>query len=31
MPQNSPTGIHTLYVSMRSGNHIEVDWVRFNP
>ncbi len=24
-------GVHTLYVSMRSGNHIEVDWVRFNP
>jgi hypothetical protein len=29
--QSSPTGVHTLYISMRSGNHIEVDWVRFNP
>ena len=29
--QASPNGVHTLYVSMRSGNHIEIDWVRFNP
>ena len=29
--QGSVQGIHDLYISMRSGNHIEVDWVRFNP
>ena len=29
--QASANGVHTLYVSMRSGNHIEIDWVRFNP